>query len=401
MSARAASAIGTAVAVWWMYRAALQSHPKIAIRVACACATTPAIVFFATVVEIHGVFLAFAGLCWYLMARHEAIGSAARLRSAFVLGVATAVAAHVHATGQLLPLVILPWWYFARPDISYRDRIRFLAVSATGHAVTCLLAVALFLAMGVPLPWRDQLHFVAGQVPAMQKAGAHDFSLLAMHALRDWLLPFAPFSVSPMIALLVRRNTGAGLVLLWGAVLYIALTWVLIDVTERGAYAVPLVWPACVLACRLLGAGWCWPAIGISATLSLAQIREHDHAPGDPHIVSDVRAACAGATPAFLTAHLPEFEWFLRETPELVVYEFGDWLLANRGSTMPNLSSLVEVFDRHLQAGHALCMGAPTAVGLFHLNETPAAKLVWQYLTTEYKVTEIAHGSFHGVLFRR
>ncbi|MFQ5505236.1 MAG: hypothetical protein ACE5F1_10615, partial [Planctomycetota bacterium] len=103
------SSLGTAIGVFLTGLAGLRLglEPRRAASAALLFATLPGVLLFATVVEFHGPFLAAAGLALFLTAvwcRSQNPGAA------ILLGSCTALAAGMHATGQLLPLALVSFF---------------------------------------------------------------------------------------------------------------------------------------------------------------------------------------------------------------------------------------------------------------------------------------------------
>jgi hypothetical protein len=102
------SAAGTALGVFGAHAGAsrLGLSRGAALLVGILVATAPAVLFFATVVEVHGPFFAFAGLSFVCTARFVASPGVARGAE---LGAVTGLAVGAHATGNLLPCLLLPF----------------------------------------------------------------------------------------------------------------------------------------------------------------------------------------------------------------------------------------------------------------------------------------------------
>src|SRR5690606_31829227 len=105
-------------------------------------ALTPAIGFFATVVEHHGIFLPFAALAFWITA---VLGRRPSWPGAGLLGVTTRVAYLLPGTGNLLPGLLLPAFLAWRAGAEARGWIagRDLAIAALAGA----LHLALFFGL--------------------------------------------------------------------------------------------------------------------------------------------------------------------------------------------------------------------------------------------------------------
>ena len=107
------SAVATAIGAGLTHAASrvLGLNRADALLVAALTACTPAVMFYASVVELHGVFYAFAAL-GALRASH--LIATPTVANAVLLGLATALAYCFHSTGHLLPLLFAAMFWGAR-----------------------------------------------------------------------------------------------------------------------------------------------------------------------------------------------------------------------------------------------------------------------------------------------
>lgn len=262
------STLGTAIGVLGVHRAGLilGLGRGAAFSLAALCAVSPAIVFFATVVEIHGVFFAFAGLAWWALAR---LVRSPTVPWAMALGAATGVSSCVHATGHLLlGLVVLVFWGLTLSAGTFRwpRSLALATASAAGHA----LAVVLFATVLEPNALGNQTDFLVSYASRERTVGQLPWTLW-----NEWLWPFFPLSVLSLPAVRMpkwRPVLGAMLVAL--AVYTGVAFFMLAGTTERGAYFLPLVFPAALLTVAIsprpisLGAGALSVGLAIAAVLS-------------------------------------------------------------------------------------------------------------------------------------
>ena len=241
-------------------------------------ALCPAVLFFASVIEIHGLFLAFASLSFYLCVL------LAEMRSLFVailLAVALAVATGVHASGVLLPLLFLPWYL-------RKAREHLLLTTATVMVVAILyLSIVWWLLPGgvatdASLPTASDL--------------IRESPRLLPVLWREWLLPFFPVSLLVVFALARRRWRVEAALLLLTLVPYV-LTCVLLlqEAPEKGAYLLPWILPASLLALEMCGPWLGRVLVAAGALLGLWTIQAHETARGvDPGWAHHVEQACEG-----------------------------------------------------------------------------------------------------------
>jgi hypothetical protein len=386
------SAVTMAAAVALAHRAtAVLGEPRArAALVAAGVAFAPAVLFFATTVELHGPFMAFAGLAYLATAhsvRRPTLGGAA------CVGLATGAACAAHATGQLLPLSL---WTFmvalARPGLR-----RALALGATLAAVHVavaslipLVAQALAFPVSSAKQWSHLTHFLAEYLPRPW--------LLLNTAWRDWLWPFAPLSFVALLALVPRGSRAASLALHAGLVPYLAVTMVLMgEGTERGAYMLPLAWPLAVVAMRFV------PPLGgaalaaASLVLALVQVAAHDHSAANRAFARGFLAV-NGDGPAYLiTGDLEEVEACYLELPEVLVHVPIDEVDLDPALLRPALPVLSAYLRDLADRGYAVYL---TAGGERWLRKPERADrgesgpLILDHILASLAWEEVAAGSF-------
>lgn len=246
------SALGAALGIAALHRAALclRGDPQLARHVALAAAAVPALTYFATIGELHAPFFGVAAIGWWAWARWATRPSPGR---ALGCGATIGLATLFHATGAALG----PWFVGA-----------YLWRQRTAGRRTTAQMIALF-ALAAALVWAAGFFGLRnlGQAPAGQPIEhvaerfdpAATLQALPGTWLADWLWPFAPASLLAMLAFV--RGRGAPALLLHLAVLaHVAFTATLLrgGGHEFGAYDLPLVFPALVLAADALPRRWWW-----------------------------------------------------------------------------------------------------------------------------------------------
>ncbi|MEZ5990336.1 MAG: hypothetical protein R3F30_14690 [Planctomycetota bacterium] len=366
------SALGTACGLFALGRAAARLAVPARERAVLllAIAACPSVLFFATVVEFHGLFLAFAALAWraavglerWLAQPDGSAVEAGRRRgrvlgAGAVLGVATAVAAMVHGFGQLL-IVVLPCWVVARRGRDWRGALAPLAVACATHvALGLAVSVASGGAGGRQLGYFAP--FLADLAPVRE---------LAAGLVDEWLLAFLPLSLT---CFLVAGRARERLVLGLAVAGYLVLTWILTPgLSERGAYLHPLVFPAAVLALasprRLL-----LVLVAAGLALGVLRVRSHDAPVAGVGSMQAV-VAVAEERPSFLLlASSAEEDPLLMVRPALPYLRVAEFL-----ATMPaggraeavhallaRLSSDQAGLDRRLLATRAALEALQAATG--------------------------------------
>lgn len=266
----AASACCTAVGAGFVHRALLglgleRRDAALAAMAAVGCFS---IVYFGTLIEIHGVFFAFVGIAWWTFAK---FAQAPGLVRGLLVGAAGGVAAAAHATGQLLPGVFaacaIAWIRPARRDAG--RWALWLAALAAAHFATAALVTSLVMRLtGTEDPalktglFEGSISFVSGYLQ-MHTVWSNASPLL----LQEWVRPYLPISLLPLLALFSPRFRIEGLLLIGCIAVYLGATTVLLSpaptlghpqylppftLIEYGAYFMPLAVPAAVLGVRML-----------------------------------------------------------------------------------------------------------------------------------------------------
>ncbi len=337
------SQVGAALGVFFWHRACARlglARGQAALVVAL-CATAPAVLFFASVVELHAPFLAFAGLSCYLAAR---LVTHATFTHAMCLGLSTGLAFGAHATGHLLmvwlPLLVL----VEAPHLRLRRWLWLGVLAAAVHVAVTLGLVPLMRALGAEVHASAAARHLVGS-----NQGRLNVTSLLMQVWNDGLRPFAPMSFVVWVG--VHRRWRLGLVFLLGCLTYGAVTFTLMAPgSESGAYLVPLVWPAALLIARTLPKSIGWLVVLGGLGLGVRWIARHDDTHFGRAFAADVRAvAQRGPVDLICGQHVefdacmifgPEIEWreLINETnlpPETVpvlVQHLHGWLMAQEAA---------------------------------------------------------------------
>ena len=264
-----ASAVATGLGLALLHRAAarLGATRKQALALVLLVATTPAVAFFAVLLEVQGVFFGAVAIAWFAVA---AFVRSPRAGQVALIGLATGLAALVHASGHLLPVVAAAFG-LASIDLRTLGVTRLVAFGAIGAAAHVALPAAAQLAgFDVLGSTSNSASFVAGSTQ-----GAGGLTHFAAILRNEWLLSFAPLCLAVYAAVRVRS-----LRLLLAAIhipfaVYLFVAWALLGYTfgvhgiEHGAYFLPLAFPlawltvrsvplAVVLVLAALGAASSW-----------------------------------------------------------------------------------------------------------------------------------------------
>lgn len=320
------SAIGAAIGILFVHAAnrRLALSRASALWATAFAATVPALVFYATVVEVHAQHFALCGAA-FLATANFAMRPA--IRSGLWLGLATGIGYLGHATGAMLPAMTVPVAVALARGNGYGWR-------ACRSGLGVALVVHAGMLFGTPWVLRG-LGFAATTGSASALLRMHVLGLCADPlqvfdaAWRDWLRPFAPVAALGLLALAVARTRPLAIALLATSLVYCVITAALLvpfvdrvqvsgHGTERGAYLLPLAWPAGLLAAllsrhRLLLALCLVVGIGIGAF----DVLQHDQRP-QRAFANGFHELCSGRTTYCLVGGHEELAAFLVDLPDQV-----------------------------------------------------------------------------------
>ena len=275
--ARLFSAAGMALGVALCYRGMilLGSSRRQAFLAGVAIALCPAVMFFATVVELHGPFFACAGLCFYLLARFVHNPSAAL---AIQVGLASGLCYYAHASGIIIAGLVGTMFLGLSGPGEWRDRRRWLQVGImlVVHLLLIYGGSAVLQALGLAVG----VEHADAYVRELEVLGEADWTWGLRTLWEEWVYAFMPLSLLVFSAALSASGRRLLTALLPALLTYLLAALVLVgDHDERGAYLLPLVFPAVlgVLHGRpCWRTGLLWGAILIGGSVGLVRILAHD-----------------------------------------------------------------------------------------------------------------------------
>jgi hypothetical protein len=299
------SAVATAAGILALHRAAAVAGAtrRPAALVAAGSAALPVTVFFATTIEVHGLFFLPASLAWWAAAHAAARPGPP---AGAVLGLVVLIAGLTHASGHLL-LPLLAAALLLRGSV--RSLVPTVAVAAgtwtAGFVATRLL---------VPATASDALAFAL--------AGAERLTHVALvpeYLLCEYLLPTFPFGLAALAAAAFRPDRiGAA-----HAAVVLAYAWAtvaaVLGLREFGAYGVPLVFPAVWLTISRFGTRVGVACLALAAAGAVGLVRCWDARLPDPIDVEAVRRLAATGPTALLVEDRSESDPVLRELPQVAV----------------------------------------------------------------------------------
>lgn len=395
------SALGAAlgVALFFTAQRRLGATAACAWQSAALLATAIPVVFFATHVEYHGFFLAFAGLAAVATGR---LAQRPSLPGALLFAGCILLAFLAHASGFLLAP-----WLATLAALHARQR----APGAGWRAWTAMPALAL-LAAGLMVAAVPRVMAVFGTPLLVAPGHAHwaitcDRLAVGHRALltfgREWLWACAPCSVVALLALGARRARAPGLALMVGLVPTTLMAYVVLDSGfERGAYFLPLLWPA-AWATALCAGRLAYPIAAITLTVALAINLQERAGPTTAAIARDLDAAM-GSRPGYVfvgePAELGACLLHTRRGAHLLHHE--SWL------TPGQLAAALPLFDSWLNAlladGGCVLVSA-TALRLLQEPRPdligPTGPLIAAHLAEAYRLLPVQAATFRGFRLAR
>ncbi len=367
-------------------------------RAVCAAAgagATFTAMFFATIAEIHAVFWLPVNLMFWALAAFVRAPRAAR---AVLVGGLGAGAAAVHSSGHVLPGLMLLALLAARLPAArgWAAVAKWWAVMLGAHLAASLL-----------LLWGDRLCVGFASDAASQGflnetlARWQGFGALPGIVWREWLRPFAPYSVLVLVALLRRESRAPALACLVAMLGYLAIDLaLLIGLVENGAYALPLALPMAALSVavvrRTIAAAAALVAIGIAVPHVLLQDPARVPRPEFARALGGWRAAHPGST--FVLGGYAEIDSMLvYGAPTwhhtILEPEFAVWLQPQRDAAFVR-ERLVARVRKAAANGGALVFSTEAAT-LF--TSLPRNLEILDSPGGEFVVDAISAGAFGGI----
>ncbi len=394
-SALLASQVGAALGVAFVFAAA-RGHglPRgCAWFTAGAFATCPGPLFFGTVVELHGPFMATVGLAWLLGAlllRRPTVWSA------LALAVGTTAATGMHSSGALLPAPILGalLWnaWPQKTAASFARRVGVAVLAGVAHG-----ALVLALTGGV-----GQFAFVRKMAPVSIGMESHLLEVVTW----EWVWPFLPFSVLFVLGLRAAAWRPLTVVVLLSVLLYLLPSYLVLAMwREYGAYLIPLVFPAAAIAVSVLPRGASALALAVAGTVAVMHVIDHDRPERPREYAAGARELAGGRVLRVLGGDetdieagfvsLPDVDFILLTLPPFIDTEGPAARLA-----------LGAGLDAMLQRGEAVLLSRGTATRLADQGTVavfPPAGEILPFLEARYDLREVRVRGFSGweVLARR
>lgn len=394
-----ASALGTAMGLAFWFRAALLltagSRAK-ALLVTAAIGLTPAWFYFGTCAEIPGVFLFGVGVAWWAFARWMSAPSLAR---AVVMGFGCALAGGIHSFGHILsPTFVAFAWLLRWPPVALMARRQqglhlFVLLLAQGLTAA---AMAFWFGAGASGQAADAMHhleerwrtFAPGTTPAV--------------FVREWLVPFLPWSVLSLLALFVPRARAWGLCVVVGLALHLPLSVLLlgyIDADEFGAYQVALA-PAAVMATLVLVPRMgMWLLTALSAGLAIGLAAQNWPDPVATEFVQGVEELHQERPLFLVVGSRHELDGVRTEVENLEAIELtqalGVWLLQREQGV--SIEDWFGAWFAQLGAMGRPLLFSRSSQEFFERNQDAELRTFWsEHLPSNYRLVAEQRGGFEG-----
>lgn len=398
-SARALSACGAACGVALLHLAnrRLGLARRDARLATGLCATLPSVIFFATVVEVHGSFMPFVGGAAWCAASLAMRPNPLR---AAVLGLACALAFCAHSTGALLPAVFMPL-LLVYPAPRPAWRAGRVPVLTTAVAITLGIATTPLLAklIGVDFDLRHSSEFATDRARDNLR-GLWRYGQTLWH---EWLLPMLPLSALLPLGLLVRRLRVQTAWLLVAALIYLFATLMILGgEAEYGAYLLPFAWPLALLAVRSLPRLACIAVLATQLAVGVALVRQHDD-PGPTLAYADGARTLAGdAHIALLAGDDLDLRALFLQLPQAERVPLFELARLPAGAASAAADRLNQAVASLLARGSAVLLSdrARTSITEFPAV-TPCGQALLTMLDTSYASERSRHPGFAGCRLRQ
>ena len=278
------SAASTAASLVPLHLAARSVCTRQQAALACGLfAVAPAVVFYASVVEFHGPFLAFASLAFLAATK---LGAAPTARRAFAFGVLAGLLSSfsqlAHSSGAILPALLVPWVVVvARNTRHARAPLFVIAASLLASVAIHWLMLrgwpSLLRALEILEPKPGGRSALAGQ----DYLAAHLDTLEWTQArfawitlVYEWLWPFATASLLAFARPTLRWGRSALTIALMP---YLGIAFLLMrHENEFGAYVMPCAWLACILAARAYASRTLLACCSLAGLAAVSTVWLHD-----------------------------------------------------------------------------------------------------------------------------
>lgn len=225
------------------------------------------VLFFATLVEFHGVFLPWVTASFWLACRWIRRDG---FSVALAVGATAGVATQVHSMGVFASGLFALWFWASRPDLARGRRAAQGVAAIATHALVFLACTAYWQSLG----W--SVGSALGALPTGAALWDKLWSGIAATTWRELLLPFAPLPLFAAWALSRPSERPVAIALFAGCAPYLALSTLILGVSEHGAYLAAVAAPMALLAAATAPLQLLAAAAGLTAIVSAGLTWSHD-----------------------------------------------------------------------------------------------------------------------------
>ncbi len=352
-----------------------------AIAAALLVSFTPAVLFYATMVEVAGPFLGCIGGVWLAAAW---FARRPRWPILIALALATSTSSFFHASAVLLPVALVPFLL----EGSRCGWPIVLALSGLHAGFTIVLRLW-YQAFYTGPPGPHTLEFVQLHLGwALADPGAAAGTLW-----REWLVPFFPLSV---VAVAVRWRAAGWFVL--AVVAYCAATYCMLGShPEWGAYLLPLAWPAAWRMARSWSERLLACVLALSLLAGVLFVAQHDAPERPAAFAAGVREVAGDGPVLLLIGGLDDIEARFVALPDTPYFFLPDVaMMSDRSSGLAAFDAAAE----RLRARGGTLLMTQDAFEVLHDEQAAAqgAGLRWfaEHLEQRYRLTPVKAGGFAG-----
>lgn len=368
----------------------------------------PGVMFFATVVEYHGLAFGASALAFVpaamLMVRPG-------IAAALLLGVACGIAYLVHASGAFLPLPLLALAWLAPAPAARPGWARAAVLSVAAVAAHAALV------WGVPSLLRasettEAVTLENAQGFVLHFFGRRDADLLGSLSIagqtvwNEWLWSMLPVSWVALAACLRTGVRAPALGLTVALVPYFGVCFLMLGgVDEHGAYFLPLTWPAAWITLRAL------PRLGlplvlVGALAAVGQVVAHDQPERGRAFAAGLRDYLGDDAVLLLIGSTADQEACIVQLPDQVQYASLEEY-ARTGNVRPetvDMGHLDASLDIWFEQGSRILLTAdaedlanrPGFPGRHVMGDT-----VLPHLRATYRLEPVVREGFRGVELHR
>lgn len=419
-----ASSLGAALGALFFHRAAAAFGlaRADALRTAAIAVACFGVLYYGSMVEIHAVFLFPAGLAWWAFAKWQRAPGATR---ALVLGCATGFAAATHATGHWLLVVFA--MFAVDGTRNFRELVRLAPQAiaiALPHAAIAWVVPHLVLPAEVLADTAPEAG--AASYFAFLRSLGTDWGQFPRVLWYEWLMPAMPLSLLAPLALLRKGTRSLAIAFVLSLGFYLLLTTFLLAplavmqkpeylppfaTYEFGAYFLPLLLPAAMLAQAVVPARARWGLAVVGIVWALVQMFSSPRAPSDLDYGRDALAVLDERNARLVVGGYGELDGVLHLRPDcgsepmhsaprtvLTVYGLWLWLFRFPEYRKPELVFAwfdVQVQQVRAQGGQVLL--TDEALELLRATKDGLLdRLADEHLPAKYELRRVEQGRFHG-----